>query len=109
MSENITKGMININVQIEVLNQLKREKSAKIPSKLSNRIDTFFGAVSEIRSKTVSNVVRGAQYYEYLGEPTNTEITVVDRNSETGKKTFTTIQSVITYGDSVIKELTSLK
>lgn len=109
MTENITRGMINLNMLIEVINQLKREKSAKIPNKLKNRIDTFFEAASTIKKQTRSSVVRGAQYYEYLGDPMKINITVNDRNSEAGKLTFESVKSVIRYGNSVAKDLTALK
>lgn len=109
MTENITKGIINLNMIIEVINQLKREKRDKISSKLNNSIDTFFEAVSAVKSKTRSSVVRGAQYYEYLGDPAKINVTVNDRNSEAGKLTFESVKSVIRYGDSVAKDLTALK
>lgn len=109
MTANITPTMSKLNIQREVIQKLKSQKSTKIPKKLMNKIETFSNAYAQVKANTSSVSVKGTQAYKYIGNPKLVSITAVDKNSESQIMKFTGIDSVVTFGNSVIKELGEIK
>lgn len=109
MTTNITKAMTTLKTQIEVVNKLSREKGSKIPKNTATKVEVFLNAAKQIMGHTNSSIVRGVQAYTYVGDPTTVVIEIPDASVDSGSTVFKGMQSILTYGDKLATELTSIK
>ena len=109
MTVNVTPVMSKLNIQREIIQKLKLQKSAKISKKLMNNIKTFNEAYEQINAKIANVNAGGRQAFSYAGNPKRDKFTVVDGNSESGVKVFSGIDAVATFGNAVAKSLSEIK
>ena len=105
MTVNITPVMSKLNMQREFIQKIRLEREMSIPKKLKNKIASFNDAYAQVKSKAISVNAGGRQAFRYAGNPKKDTFKVVDANAESHIKEFIGVDSIVAFGNEIVKEL----
>lgn len=105
MTVNITPIMTKLNMQREFIQKIRLEREASISKKLKNKIASFNDAYTQVKSKAISVNAGGRQAFRYAGNPKKDIFSVADANVESNVKEFTGVDSIVAFGNEIVKEL----